>query len=274
MNLFIGSRNAPTDYVPLPDGIAVKLDDVVVEYRLRHNRPTSLKEYFVRWIQQDLQLDVLLALEEISLEINRGEVFAIIGRNGAGKSTLLKVIAGILRPTDGRVQTYGQTVPLLGIGAGFHHELTGHENIYLYSAVLGRTKTRTDEIYDRIVDFAELADFINAPLRTYSTGMIARLGFAVAMAEKPDILLVDEVLGVGDEQFQEKCRARFDEFKQSGTTVIIATHSLSSVRSTSKRAVWLSNGHVAMLGEATHVAESYHDFLKQDDHRDTIRKAP
>ncbi len=271
MNLFTVSKNAPIDQVQLPDGIAVKLDDVMVEYRLRHNRPTSLKEYFVRWIQRDLHLDSLLALEDISLEIKSGEVFAIIGRNGAGKSTLLKVIAGILRPTDGRVRTFGQTVSLLGVGAGFHHELTGHENIYLYSAVLGRTKAWTDEIFDRVVEFAELSDFINAPLRTYSTGMIARLGFAVAMAEKPDILLVDEVLGVGDEQFQEKCRARFEEFKQSGTTVIIATHSLSSVRSMSQRAVWLSNGHVSMLGEATHVAQSYHDFLKQEDHRDTIR---
>lgn len=271
MNLFTGSRHTPMDQIPLSKDTAVKLDEVVVEYRLRRNRPTSLKEYAIRWLQRDLPVSYLRAIEDLSLEIQRGEVFAIIGRNGAGKSTTLKVIAGILRPTKGRVRTFGRTVSLLGVGAGFHFELTGRENIYLYSAILGRTQAVTDGFYDHIVDFAELSDFIHAPLRTYSTGMIARLGFAVAMAEKPDILLVDEVLGVGDEQFQEKCRERFDEFTRHGTTVIIATHSLTAVRGMCKRAVWLSNGQAAMIGESERVAQSYHDFLKQEDHRDTIR---
>lgn len=271
MNLFTGSKPSTPFDVDSHDGVVVNLENVSVLYRIRRNRPGSLKEYAVRWVKRDLEVEHLRALEDISVEIKAGEVFAIIGRNGAGKTTTLKVIAGILKPTEGRARVYGNTISLLGVGAGFHYELTGYENVYLYSAVLGRSKARTDELFDTIVEFAELSDFIHAPLRTYSTGMNARLGFAVAMAEKPDILLVDEVLSVGDEQFQNKCRNRFEEFTQSGTTVIIATHALSTVRSMCQRAVWISNGCVTKLGEAGDVADSYHDFLSHQEYRETIR---
>jgi ABC-type polysaccharide/polyol phosphate transport system ATPase subunit len=271
MNLSTDSNPATSDDFNPQDGVVVNIEGVSVQYRIRRNRPGSLKEYAVRWARRDLHVEHLLALEDVSLQVNAGEVFAIIGRNGAGKTTLLKVIAGILKPTHGRARTYGNTVSLLGVGAGFHSELTGYENVYLYSAVLGRSKARTDELFNAIVEFAELSDFIHAPLRTYSTGMNARLGFAVAMAEKPDILLVDEVLSVGDEQFQEKCRDRFVEFTQSGTTVIIATHGLSTVRAMCQRAVWISNGHIAQLGEAGEIADSYHHFLSQQEPRETIR---
>jgi ABC-type polysaccharide/polyol phosphate transport system ATPase subunit len=236
---------------------AIRVDDVSVYYKLAYNRPTSLKEYTIRRVAGDLSSGVVKALEGVSFEIHSGDVFGIIGRNGAGKSTLLKTISGILTPTRGRVRVWGNIASLLGIGAGFHPELTGRENIYLYSAILGRSQRLTESLVDGVIKFAELADFIDSPLRVYSSGMAARLGFAVAMADRPKILLIDEVLGVGDEQFRKKCQSRFTDFRESGTTIVIVTHSMDVITSMCNGAIWLDNGRVASIGDGEQVVADY-----------------
>ena len=242
------------------DGLAVCLNKVVVRYPLELNRPTSLKEYAIRQMKRDIQRQYLTALKDISTEIPRRETFGVIGRNGAGKSTLLKVIARIIQPTSGRMQVWGKVVSLLGVGAGFHPELSGKENIFLYSALLGRSQSFTVNHYGEIVEFSELEDFIDSPIRTYSSGMIARLGFAVAMVDRPDVLLVDEVLGVGDEFFREKCRLRFSEFHDAGTTLIIVSHSLGEIEKLCQRAIWLHKGNVNEVGRAVDVVNAYKSF--------------
>ena len=186
----------------------IRLENVSVEYRAPRERITSFKEYAIRLLQRRVQHLEFKALRNVDLEVRQGEVFGILGQNGAGKSTLLKVVSRVMRPTQGRVWVRGRIAPLLELGAGFHPELNGRENVFLNGTLLGYTHAEMEALFDQIVDFAELRDFINAPLRTYSTGMAVRLGFAVATATRPDILIVDEVLAVGDEQFQEKCAAR------------------------------------------------------------------
>jgi ABC-type polysaccharide/polyol phosphate transport system ATPase subunit len=186
-------------------------------------------------------------------------VFGIIGANGAGKSTLLKVISRVMRPTEGRVRVYGRVVPLLELGAGFHPELTGRENIFLNGAILGFTRREMEAKFQRIVEFSELQDFIDAPLRTYSSGMWARLGFAVAIDTEPDILILDEILSVGDEAFQRKCVARIEELRQHGVTILLVTHNTELVASMCSRAAWLDHGRLQLVGEAAVVAQAYRE---------------
>lgn len=236
---------------------AVKLKDASVHYRFDVDRPTSLKEFVIRTIKKDIERQTVRALDGVSMEVQKGEVFGVIGRNGAGKSTLLKLISRIIRPTHGRVLVWDRVTSLLSVGAGFSHELTGRENIFLYSALLGRSQERTLDIFEGIVDFAELEEFIDAPLRTYSTGMVARLGFAVAMVETPEILLVDEVLAVGDEQFQKKCQDRFREIQASGATIIIVSHSMAAIEDLCERALWLAEGKAVRIDLAPDVVAAY-----------------
>jgi ABC-2 type transport system ATP-binding protein/lipopolysaccharide transport system ATP-binding protein len=197
------------------------------------------------------------ALREVSLDVNPREVFGIVGRNGAGKSTLLRVVAGVFKPTRGRVRVQGRVAPLLELGAGFHSELTGRENIFLNGALLGYSKAEMEAAFDHILEFAEIGDFIDAPIRTYSTGMVARLGFSVATAIRPDVLIVDEVLSVGDAPFQEKCKTRIDSFRQQGTCILLVAHSLPIIAEMCDRAVWLSRGQVQATGTAAEVARLY-----------------
>ena len=254
---------------------AILLEDVSVVYRRTLNPPTSLKEYFVRAARGGLSSATRRALDGVSLEIRRGEVFGIIGRNGAGKTTLLRAISRIIRPTEGRVRVWGTTVPLLGVGAGFNDDLTGRENAYVYSSILGRLRADTDRLIPGIVDFSELGDYFDSPVRTYSQGMVARLGFAVAMAVRPDLLLVDEVLAVGDEAFREKCARRFDEFRRAGTTVVLVTHSLPMVIQLSDRCAWLHHGDLQAVGKPPEVAEEYRRYRSADLQGDLVRpKAP
>jgi ABC-type polysaccharide/polyol phosphate transport system ATPase subunit len=201
------------------------------------------------------------ALEGINLELRQGESLGIIGRNGAGKSTLLKVIARVLRPTRGRVWVKGNVAPLIELGAGFHFELTGRENIFLNGAMLGFSQAQMKERFDRIVEFAELGPFIDAALRSYSSGMVMRLGFAVATEIDPDILIIDEVLAVGDESFQEKCLARMADFRAKGTTILFVSHGLESVRAICDRAVWIEQGQLRHSGGVGEVIESYRAFM-------------
>lgn len=239
------------------EGLAVRLENVSVRYRVPHERIGTLKEYAIRALQRRVKNDEFWALRDINLEVRRGEVLGIIGRNGAGKSTLLKVVARVLRPTTGRVWIRGRVAPLLEFGAGFHPELTGRENIFLNGTLLGFSRREMEEKLERIVDFAELWDFIDAPLRTYSSGMVARLGFAIATDVRPDILIVDEVLSVGDEAFGRKAAGRMESFRDGGATVLLVSHAMSVVEATCERALWIDGGRVRAYGPAREVASAY-----------------
>lgn len=254
--MHIDSEIAPME--TMDSDVVLRLEGVSVVYRVNRERIASLKEYTIRRIRRKIVTEEFWALKDVNVELRKGEVFGIVGRNGAGKSTMLKLLARVLRPTHGRVWVKGHVAPLLEMGAGFHPELTGRENLYLYGALLGFTKAQMEEKFDRIVDYAELHEFIDAPLRTYSTGMVSRLGFSIATDVKPDILIVDEILGVGDEAFQRKSRERMLGFGQQGATVILVTHSSDLMRSTCDRAMWLEHGQVKKIGSAAEVADAYH----------------
>lgn len=241
----------------------IRLRNVGVRYRKFEERVTSLKEYVVRWLNSNRpKYHEFWALHGINLDVINGEVFGIIGQNGAGKSTLLKVIAHVLKPTQGTVQVKGKVAPLLELGAGFDQDLTGRENIYLKAAILGFSKREMDAKFNQIVEFAELWDFIDAPLRTYSTGMITRLAFAIATDVNPDILLLDETLSVGDAIFQRKCIERIEEFRRRNVTILLTTHSIDVIRSMCDRAIWLKDGRIQAIGDAREVAYLYEEFVQ------------
>jgi len=233
------------------------LQDIVVRYRAPTERFATFKEYVIRLVQGRVRHAEFMAVNHISLDIYPGEVFGVIGQNGAGKSTLLKVAARVLPPTEGRVVIKGWTAALLELGAGFHPELTGRENIFLNGAILGFTQKEMAALFDQVVDFSELGEFIEAPMRTYSSGMWTRLGFAVATVQRPDILLVDEVLSVGDEAFQKKSFRRIQEFREKGTTILLVSHSMDAVATMCQRAAWLDHGVLKFLGEPKDVINAY-----------------
>jgi ABC-type polysaccharide/polyol phosphate transport system ATPase subunit len=237
---------------------AIRVENVSVRYRIPRERIKTLKEYAIRHVTKRVVYDDFEALREVNLEIASGETVGVVGRNGAGKSTLLRLIARILRPTEGRVVVVGKTAPLLELGLGLHGELTGRENVLLQGALLGFTRAEMKRRLNRIVAFAELEEFIDAPMRTYSTGMAARLAFSVATDVDPDILLVDEALAVGDERFQLKCHDRMEAFRQAGKTVLLVSHALAQVRQNCRRAVWIHGGRVARDGDVHEVTEAYH----------------
>jgi len=235
----------------------IQLEHVSVHYRAPSERVATFKEYAIRRLQGKIKHREFLALKDVNLTINQGEVFGLIGHNGAGKSTLLKVVSRVLLPTTGRVVIRGRVAPLLEVGAGFHPELTGHENIFLNGAILGFTRTQMENKFQSILDFSELGEFIDAPMRTYSSGMWARLGFAVATDERPDILIVDEVLAVGDEAFQRKCFARINRFREEGTTILLVAHNMELIQQMCQRAAWLHHGELKSLGEPDEVIQAY-----------------
>ncbi len=260
----IESRNIqPPIPADLTQADAIRLENVGVCYRAPSERILTFKEYTIRWIQRKLQHREFWALREVNLSIAPGETFAIIGPNGAGKSTLLKLVARVLRPTLGRVVVVGHIAPLLEFGAGFHHELTGRENVYLNGAMLGFTRKEMEEKFERIVDFAELWGFIDAPLRTYSSGMVARLGFAVATDVQPDILLIDEVFSVGDEAFQRKSAARLQDFRDRGATILFVSHNMVVVEQICHRAAWLDHGRLMRIGKPDEVIQAYRQSQPQ-----------
>jgi lipopolysaccharide transport system ATP-binding protein len=250
--------------------VAIRLENISVRYHVPHERYATLKEHTIRWLQRRLRYDDFWALRDVSMTLRRGEVVGIIGSNGAGKSTLLKVIGRVLRPTRGRVVICGRTAPLLEFGAGFHPELTGRENVFLNGAILGFSHAQMQAKFDRIVSFAELGDFIDAPLRTYSSGMIARLGFAVATDVEPDVLIIDEVLSVGDAAFQQKSAERIQGFRAMGATILLVSHDLALVESMCDRAVWLEHGRVVADGTANSVV---HQYLVRDQAIEAARLA-
>ncbi|HNZ15348.1 MAG TPA: ABC transporter ATP-binding protein [Anaerolineaceae bacterium] len=244
----------PTESKP-----AIILENVSVRYRLPSERIGTLKEYAIRLLQRRLKHREFWAIKDLDLNIQQGEVFGIVGDNGAGKSTLLKVISKVLRPTTGRVRIYGKIAPLLELGAGFHPELSGRENVFLNGALLGYSHDEMNQVFDEIVEFSELAEFIDAPIRTYSSGMYARLGFAVATAHQPEILIVDEILSVGDEAFQRKCTDRIAGFRENGATVLMVSHNLDLIAGMCNRAAWLDHGKLIHIGNAEEVVAKYRE---------------
>ena len=244
-----------------PDGSSnshvVELHNVGVRYRIPNEQLSGMKEFAIRWLQRKISYNDFWAVRNVSLEVGRGETFGIIGRNGAGKSTLLKVVAHVLKPMEGRAIVRGRVAPLLELGAGFHPELTGRENVFMNGTLLGRSQAQMREQFQSILEFSELEEFIDAPIRTYSTGMVARLGFAVATAEVPDVLIVDEILSVGDAPFQRKCLERLEKFREEGTTILLVAHGMDTIRRMCGRAVWLESGEMRLIGSAEKVSGEY-----------------
>lgn len=241
----------------MKDNIAIKVENVSMCFNMPRERVDNLKEFFIKLVKKQLYYEEFYALSDVSLEIKKGEVIGLIGLNGSGKSTLLKVISGILKPTAGTAEINGTISPLIELGAGFDFELTTRENIFLNGSVLGFDRKFMKEKYDEILDFAELRDFENVAIKNFSSGMIARLGFAIATLVKPDILIVDEILAVGDFQFQQKCEARIADMMAGGTTVIIVSHSIEQIERLCSRVVWLDHGKIVMSGATSEVSEKY-----------------
>lgn len=248
----------------LPPG-TVKLESLSLCYRLAKQRVPSFKDYALHWVRGALVYEELWALRDVSLSVAPGERVALVGRNGAGKSTLLKVVSGVLPASRGRAGVGGRVGPLLELGTGFDYELTGLENIYLNALLMGHPRREIDERLDEIVAFSGLGDFVRAPVRNYSSGMLARLGFAVMTAWTPDVLILDEFLSVGDEAFVQRCRGRLERFWAAGSTLLFVSHSPATVREYCDRAVWLDGGHVRADGPADDVLEQYHRAASQAD---------
>lgn len=227
-------------------------------FKMDMNKVSSLKEWVVTWLKGQSNYQTFWALKDVSFEVNKGEVVGIIGRNGSGKSTLLKIISGLFRPSEGEISVKGRIVPMLELGSGFDPELTGRENVFLNGAILGYTEAFLKEQFDDILEFSELGEFIDMPLKTYSSGMMMRLAFSVATIVQPEILIVDEILAVGDEAFQRKSRAKMLDLMGGGTTVLYVSHSLDQIRELCNRVIWLDHGKVVMQGEASEVCDAYH----------------
>ena len=240
------------------DNIAIQLNNVTVRFRIPHEKIPTLQEYAIRWLKRrSVSFTDFKALNNISFSIIQGETVGIIGANGAGKSTLLKVIARVIRPTQGRVFVRGRVAPLLELGAGFDYEMTGRENIFLNGAVLGFSQKNIASRMERIVEFSGIGAFIDAPVRTYSSGMVARLGFAIATDSQPEILIIDEILAVGDADFQKKSAARILQYHNDGSTVLVVSHNLDSIKNLCNRVIWLEHGSVKMAGCVDDIVNQY-----------------
>ena len=241
----------------LDEDILIDVNDVGMKFRMPTEKIDNMKEYFIKLIKGKLKYRNFHVLDGINLQVRRGESLALIGRNGAGKSTLLRIIAGIIEPTAGFVRTRGNMAPLLKLGAGFDSNATGKENIFLNGAMLGFSKREMQKKYDSIVEFSELKDFMNVPIKNYSSGMLTRLGFSIAVDIHPDILLIDEILAVGDTPFQKKCAEKIDSLRKEGTTFIVVSHNMEQVKRLCQRAVYLKNGKIIQYGTAQEVADRY-----------------
>lgn len=241
----------------------MKVDHATVRFNMASEKIDNLKEYVVKLVKRELMFKEFLALREVSFEVKKGEAWGIIGVNGSGKSTLLKLICGILKPYKGTVTVHGSMAPLIELGAGFEGDLTASENIYLNGAVLGYDKHFMQAHFDEIVDFAELWDFLEMPIKNYSSGMAARLGFAIATMVRPDILICDEVLSVGDYAFQQKCEKRMNEMRENGTTLLYVSHSTESVKKVCDHALWLQKGSVVDIGDVENVTKKYIEALEK-----------
>jgi ABC-type polysaccharide/polyol phosphate transport system, ATPase component len=248
----------------------LQVREVSMHFRHAKQKITSLKEYLIKQSKRQIEYNEFVALQDISFTVDRGELFGIIGLNGAGKSTLLKIIAGILKPTSGKVIRKGTVAPLIELGAGFNGDLSGYENIFLNGLLLGYSKSYLREKLDDIIAFSELQDFIHVPLKNYSSGMKARLGFSIATSIQPDLLIVDEVLAVGDIHFRKKCESRIKEMIGLGTTVLFVSHSIGQVEKLCSRVLWLDQGRIKEIGEAKHICREFKSMKKIKKRKNTV----
>ncbi|WP_418451687.1 ABC transporter ATP-binding protein [Candidatus Ventrimonas sp.] len=236
---------------------AVEVNNVTIRFNMASEKVDNLKEYVIKLIKKELIFQEFLAVKDVSFKVKKGEAWALIGVNGSGKSTMLKAISGILKPYKGSITVNGEVAPLIELGAGFDPNLTARENIYLNGTVLGHSKKYMDEHFDEIVDFAELWDFLDTPIKNFSSGMTARLGFSVATMVAPDILICDEILAVGDYLFQQKCMERMNRMLSGGTTLLFVSHTIDTVRKLCDHAIWLDHGVAKMAGEVNEVCDAY-----------------
>ncbi len=243
--------------------IMIDVDHVTIRFNLSNQKVDNLKEYFVKLIKKELMFQEFLAVKDVSFQVKAGEAWGLIGTNGSGKSTLLKAISGILKPYKGTVSVNGNVAPLIELGAGFDQEMTARENIFLNGCVLGHSEQFIREHFDEIVEFADIKDFLDSPLKNFSSGMRARLGFAVATMVKPDILIVDEILAVGDMKFRQKCEARMKELLAGGTTLLYVSHNISEVLRLCDHALWIDKGVERMQGDAKTVCDAYVTEMKK-----------
>lgn len=243
------------DFTNAPDAIVV--NGVSMRFNLAREKVDSFKEYFIKRLKGQLKFTEFYALRDISLTVKRGEIFGIVGFNGSGKSTLLKIIAGVFKPSFGSVAVHGNIAPLIELGTGFDPELTGRENIFLNGSVLGYTQDFLKQRYDAIVDFAELGDFIDVPIKNYSSGMVGRLAFSVATMVEPDVLISDEVLSVGDFLFNQKCEDRINSLLEKNTTVLLVSHDIKQIERMCDRVAWIKKGTLVMVGKTEQVCEAY-----------------
>ncbi len=242
--------------------VIVNVENVSVIFNIANEKIQSLKEYFIKAAKRELMFREFVAVDDVSFQVNKGDVFGLVGTNGSGKSTMLKVVAGVLEPSKGSCTVSGSISPLIELGAGFDFELTARENIYLNGALLGHSKKFLDEQLDEIIEFAELRDFMEMPIKNYSSGMVARIAFAIATITEPDLLIVDEVLSVGDFLFQQKCEDRINNMIKHGTTVLIVSHSTDQVERLCNRALWIEKSHLKMLGSAKEVCDAYRNYRR------------
>ncbi len=241
----------------MENDIIIKVDNASMRFNLASEKVNSLKEYFIKTIKRQISYNDFWALNDISFEVKRGQAMGLIGLNGSGKSTLLKVIAGVLKPTKGSVSVYGDMAPLIELGAGFDFDLTARENVFLNGAILGCSHAYMDEHYQDIVEFSELEPFMDTPVKNFSSGMLSRLAFAIATIGKPDILIVDEVLAVGDFRFQEKCEKRIRAMLDGGTTLLFVSHNIHQVAQLCDTVVWLEHGNMRAVGSSEIYCKEY-----------------
>lgn len=244
----------------MQEGNVIEVNNVSVQFRLYKERIDSIKEYCIKKLQRKLEYDNFWALKDVSFQVKKGEAVALVGKNGSGKSTMLKVVAGVLKPTFGNVGIQGSVAPMIELGAGFDFELTAKENIFLNGAILGYPKEMLEENVGEIIEFAELENFIDVPIKNYSSGMVTRLGFSIATIYQPDILIVDEILSVGDFRFQAKCEERINKMLDAGTTLLLVSHSTDQVKRICNRAVLLSHGNKLIDGCVEDVCDLYTDL--------------
>ncbi|WP_337773974.1 ABC transporter ATP-binding protein [Mitsuokella jalaludinii] len=235
----------------------IQVRDVSMHFNLMEEKVDSIKEYFVKLIKGQLLYNDFVALNHISFDVQKGDILGFVGFNGAGKSTMLKILAGVLKPTSGTVKVKGSVAPLIEVGAGFDPELTARENIYLNGAILGFSKKFIDERFDSIIEFAELRDFVNVPVKNFSSGMYARLGFSIATAVQPDILIVDEVLSVGDFRFQQKCEERIQKMIKDGVTILLVSHDIGMIERLCNKVLWLDHGKMRDIGAVNKICHAY-----------------
>ena len=247
------------------DNYAINVDHITIRFNLANEKVDNLKEYVIKLFKKELMFQEFLALKDVSLKVKRGEAWGIIGTNGSGKSTLLKAISGIIKPYKGTINVHGNIAPLIELGAGFDANLTARENIYLNGTVLGHSRKYMDQHFDEIVKFAGIEDFLDSPIKNFSSGMSARLGFSIATMVQPDILIVDEILSVGDHLFQKKCEKRMHEMLSGGTTLLYVSHSLNTVRTMCDHVLWLNKGSVILAGETQMVCDKYIEKLEKQE---------